>query len=185
VRDMPCRLTAVPPGAHAGAGPRPPVHGKLREHCVPTGMTRRLPLGRRHAAVAHTRAGALPSATGRSSAARLQPPCRPCHGSCWHDARAKLLATPLAYNPPPPGLCLARARVYTARRGELALLLALRPDRASGPLPNLHQSLPDHLWPSFPLTFAGNLAAAEAPWLPRRRPSPGRSPAKSLTPIDP
>jgi hypothetical protein len=109
VRDMPCRLTAVPPGAHAGAGPRPPVHGKLREHCVPTGMTRRLPLGRRHAAVAHTRAGALPSATGRSSAARLQPPCRPCHGSCWHDARAKLLATPLAYNPPPPRVSALRA----------------------------------------------------------------------------
>jgi hypothetical protein len=29
VRDLPRRLAVVPPGAHAGAGKRPPVHGQL------------------------------------------------------------------------------------------------------------------------------------------------------------
>jgi hypothetical protein len=89
VRDLPRRLAAVPP-----------VHGKLRKHCVPTGVTHRLPLGRRHAAAAHTRAGAPPSATGRSPAARRQPPWRPCRGSCRHNTRAKLLVTLLAYKNP-------------------------------------------------------------------------------------
>jgi hypothetical protein len=46
---------------------------------------------------AHTRAGAPPSATGRSPAARRPPPWHPCRGSCRHDARATLLVKLLAY----------------------------------------------------------------------------------------
>jgi hypothetical protein len=120
VRDLPRRLAVVPPGAHDGAGPQPPVHGKLHEHCVPTGVTRRLPLGRRHAAAAHRRASAPPSSTGRSPAARRQLPCRPCRGSCWHDARAKLLATPLAYKTPRVSALRARLSLHHPQLSPLA-----------------------------------------------------------------
>jgi hypothetical protein len=51
--------------------------------------------------------------------------------------------------------------------------------------PNLHQSFHDHIWLSSTSHSAGNLAAAEAPRLLRRRPPPSRSPAKSPTPIEP
>jgi hypothetical protein len=112
VGELPRRLATVPPGAHAGAGLRPLVHGKLREHCVPMGMTRRLPLGRRHVAAAHTRAGAPPSATGRSPAAHRQPPWRPCRGSCRHDAWAMLLVTLLAYKNPSQVTPCARLRTH-------------------------------------------------------------------------
>jgi hypothetical protein len=58
------------------------------------------------------------------------------------------------------------------------------PTKPLAPSPNLHQSLPDHLCLRSPLTFAGNLTAAEVPRFPRRRPSPGRTPAESPSPID-
>jgi hypothetical protein len=162
----------------------------LREHCVPTGVTRHLPLGRRHAAAAHTRAGAPPSATGRSPAARRQPPWRPCRGSYRHDARAKLLATLLAYKP--RRVSSLRVPENTApaaiaiRVAVVSLLFRLfsGPTEPLAPSPNLHQSLPDHLWLSSPLTFARNLAAAEVPRLPRHWPSPGHSSVKSPSPID-
>jgi hypothetical protein len=82
----------------------------LREHCVPTGVTCLLPLGRWHAAAAHMRAGALPSATGQSLAARRPLPWRPCRGSCRHDARAMLLVKLLAYKNPSRVTPCARLR---------------------------------------------------------------------------
>jgi hypothetical protein len=84
----------------------------FREHYVPTGVTHRLPLGRRHTAAAHTRAGAPPSATGQSLAARRQTPWRPCRGSCRHGARAELLVTLLAYKNPSRVAPCARPRTH-------------------------------------------------------------------------
>jgi hypothetical protein len=141
VRDLPRLLAAVPPGAHAVAACDRRSMASLSEHCMPTGVTRRLPLGRRHAAAAHTRAsapllplaGAPPHIANRLGAHAVAPVGTTLKRSCLRRS------WPIY---PPPGLFLVRAREHTARHrchlhrpGEPALPLALRPDRASGPLP--------------------------------------------------
>jgi hypothetical protein len=156
VRDLPRRLTVVPRGAHAGAGPRPPVHGKPPRALYAYGHDTRLPLGRRHVAATQTRAGAPPSATGRSPTARRQLPWRPCRGSCSHDAQMMLLATLLVYKTPrvsslrTPENAPSAAVAISAAVVSLPFCLLSGPTESLAPFPNLHQSLPDHLWLSFP-----------------------------------
>jgi hypothetical protein len=164
----------------------------LHKHCMPTGVTRHLPLGRRHTAAAHTRAGAPPSAIGRSPAARREPPWRPCRGSC-RPRRLGEAASRRSWPIKTPWVVSLRASVSnpSAAVAISAGVVSLPFRSVSGPteplvpFPNLHQSLHDHLWLSSPSLFAGNLAATETPRLPCRRPSPGCSPAKSPTPIEP
>jgi hypothetical protein len=62
-------------------------------------------------AATHTRAGAPPSATGRSPAARRPPPWCPSRGSCRHDARVTLLVKLLAYKNPSRFTPCARLRL--------------------------------------------------------------------------
>jgi hypothetical protein len=73
----------------------------------------------------------------------------------------------------------------------VSLLLRLHPNPIE-PLvtfPNLHQSLPDHLWLSSSPSFAGNLAAAEVPRVPRppaiTGPFPGRVTSTDRTLVSP
>jgi hypothetical protein len=58
-------------------------------------------------------------------------------------------------NTPPASIAISVAVVT------LLFRLFSGPTEPLAPSPNLHQSLPDHLWLSSPLTFSGNLAAAE------------------------
>jgi hypothetical protein len=81
-------------------------------------------------------------------------------------------------NTPPVAVAISAAMV------SLLLRLLSDPTEPLVTFPNLHQSLPDHLWLSPPPSFVGNLAAAEVPRVPRRQPSPGQSPAEPQPPIN-
>jgi hypothetical protein len=119
-------------------------------------------------AATHTRAGAPPSATCRSPAARRPPPWHPCRGSCRHDARATLLVKLRAYKTP-PGSLLARAREYPVaavrhcRRSvsTVSQSISLRTLELK-PFPVNHNTSPSHVLikPSHP--FAGARAPAVA-----------------------
>jgi hypothetical protein len=84
-----------------------------------------------------------------------------------------------------PVLAPIRHRPPLAPHVSFPLRLFPWPTNDSKLLPNLHSSSHSHPWLSSAPHCTGNRAVAEAPPLPRRRPSSGASPVKPPTLTDP
>jgi hypothetical protein len=169
------------------AGPRP---GFVSTACL-RGVTRHPLLSRCHAAAAHT----PPPARCLSPLAGAPPHVANClraHANAlwtW-SLSATSSSCCAAYKPPHCFPCVCAAVAPFRRRPPLAppvsfpLRLCPWPANDSKLLPNLHSSSHSDPWLSSAPHCTKNRAAAEAPPLPRRRPSPGASLIKPPTLID-